>query len=148
MTTTQALLPLRGVTLALDGVRGAVKVTRNLPEIERLLADRFETVLDHFRQTIRAVESLVPLLERQGETTESLVAPLEANQAATARMVEELATVRTGIETMHPDITAMRKAMESLNENLAEIRVVAEPLRSASRRVGRFSDRHPSRSRN
>lgn len=147
MASTQDLLPLRVVVRAIDGARGAVNATRHLPEIERMLVDRFETVLDHFRQTIWALETLIPLLERQGETIASLASPLEANETTTARMVEELETIRTGIETMHPDIAAMKETMESLNDNLAEIRTVAEPLRSATIRVGRFSDRHPSRLR-
>lgn len=141
------LSPIPALARAISGVRGAVNVARHLPDTERMLVDRFETVFDRFAQATSAVESLIPLLERQGDTSASLVSLLEANAATTARMLEELIVVRAGIERMHPDITAMSETMESLNDNLSEIRIVAEPLRSASMRVGRFSDRHPIRSR-
>lgn len=145
---------------ALTGLVEAVDAMRHLPEIERILEARFATLLEHFGATTKAVEALVPLLERQGETTALLLPPLEANEAATEKMHEELVTVRegievmhpdiaamrAGIETMHPDIAAMRKAMESMNDNLEEIRNVVEPLASATSRVGRFSDRHPGSS--
>ena len=139
--------PPHFVAYAIGGVRGAVNVTRNLPEIEHRLIERVHHTLNHFAETIEAIESLIPILEREAETTSSLVSPLKANEAATETMVQELVTVRKGIDTMQPDIADMRKAMESLNDNLAEIRAVAEPLRSATLRIGRFSDRHARRLR-
>lgn len=155
------LVPPRLARHALDGIREVADAARRLPEIEQILESRFETLSDYLRETIKAVEALVPLLERQGETTASLRPPLDANEAATETMVRELiavrksietmqpdiAVVRDGIETMHPDITAMREAIEATNHNLESLRGIFEPLGGATTRIGRFTDRHTNRSR-
>lgn len=55
--------------------------------------------------------------------------------------------MRIGIETMHPDITAMKRAMSSVDASLDEVSDVVEPLEGATKRIGRFADRHDRSSR-
>ncbi len=94
MTGAPLLFPPHFVAYAIGGVRGAVNVTRNLPEIEHRLIERVHHTLNHFAETTEAIESLIPVLEREAETTASLVPPLKANEAATETMVQELVTTQ------------------------------------------------------
>lgn len=117
--------------------------TRRLPEIERVVEARFDSLLERLDETTQAVQALVPLLERQGETTVALLAPLETNVSNTERTYDELVAARVVLETMQPELVAIREAMGSVERSMVEIREVVEPLSSASSRIGRLSDRLP-----
>jgi len=83
-------------------VREVADATRRLPEIERVVESRFETLLERLDGMTEAIEALVPLLERQGETTAAPLGPLEANATNTEQMQRELAAVRGDIEKVPP----------------------------------------------
>jgi len=140
------LLPPRLVIRGLESLREVADATRRLPEIERIVEARFDTLLDRLDTMTRAVEELVPLLERQGETTAALLSPLKTNATNTEQMHEELVATRAAIETMPPELAAIRKSINSVERSIGEIREVVEPLSSASSKIGRLSDRLPGSS--
>jgi uncharacterized protein Yka (UPF0111/DUF47 family) len=124
-------------------VREVADATRRLPEIERVVEGRFDSLLERLDETTQAVQALIPLLERQGETTVALLAPLETNVSNTERTHDQLVGARVVLETMQPELVAIREAMGSVERSMVEIREVVEPLSSASSRIGRLSDRLP-----